>query len=442
MDEIDAKKRMDEAIRRVIRQFPFWEVYLISMKLICRKTLPSISLGVGLRLYFNPDYVNRKTVRELAAIILCQLYQVFLSQGKRRNGRDPFVWMLACGLESGGDYQEGQAIGLPPEAVVPAFYSFQAGLTAELYYNLLMDMDEIPLPFSLKDKDGFEILGGPKFIFKPKGDSDDPILAGSELLGEDSKNYLESLGIESWEDEDNSATLEIDPIFEMIQREDTRKEMRKFASEKPGKIPEHLLLESQVGRSRLSWKSELSKLLKSFTVGRSGRLRFSYNIFNPKEVILGGHFLLPGSQTLGVNPLVIIDTSGSMRPEYFKDALGELDGLIKSVCGLAGTSVMACDAKPKPVQFVKTARQFDLIGGGGTDMSIGLQAVNSLKVKPDVVIVMTDGETNWPAESPTEVPVVILIVSPKWSIKDRRNYPPPKWGTLIEMYPSSSKKRN
>ena len=54
-----------------------------------------------------------------------------------------------------------------------------------------------------------------------------------------------------------------------------------------------------------------------------------------------------------------------------------------------------------------------LLGGGGTDMTVGLDACTSLRPLPDVVVVMTDGETPWPS-SPLpglEAAAVIALLS-------------------------------
>ncbi|MEU9379422.1 VWA-like domain-containing protein [Streptomyces sp. NPDC048255] len=63
-------------------------------------------------------------------------------------------------------------------------------------------------------------------------------------------------------------------------------------------------------------------------------------------------------------------------------------------------AVLACDADVHAVTRVTGAEQVTLAGGGGTDLRVGIPAALALPDRPDVVVVLTDGFTPWPAESP------------------------------------------
>jgi len=74
------------------------------------------------------------------------------------------------------------------------------------------------------------------------------------------------------------------------------------------------------------------------------------------------------------------------------------------------------------------ARVFDpkqiekiLAGGGGTDMGIGIDAAMKLKQKPDIIIVLTDGQTPWPNRPPKAKTIIGLLGgdtdTPKWAKK-------------------------
>jgi predicted metal-dependent peptidase len=74
-----------------------------------------------------------------------------------------------------------------------------------------------------------------------------------------------------------------------------------------------------------------------------------------------------------------------------------------------------------PVQRVSSARQVELIGGGGTDMGAGIGAAAALRPRPAVTVVLTDGYTPWPAVAPKGMRVVVGLLgeaapdAPPWA---------------------------
>ena len=51
-----------------------------------------------------------------------------------------------------------------------------------------------------------------------------------------------------------------------------------------------------------------------------------------------------------------------------------------------------------------------LAGGGGTDMGVGIRAAARLRPRPQVVVVLTDGGTPWPASPPPGISVVVGLI--------------------------------
>ncbi|RSS94279.1 VWA-like domain-containing protein, partial [Streptomyces sp. WAC05950] len=50
-----------------------------------------------------------------------------------------------------------------------------------------------------------------------------------------------------------------------------------------------------------------------------------------------------------------------------------------------------------------------LAGGGGTDMRVGISAALAMPDRPNVVVVLTDGYTPWPDETPSCRLIAALI---------------------------------
>jgi predicted metal-dependent peptidase len=118
-------------------------------------------------------------------------------------------------------------------------------------------------------------------------------------------------------------------------------------------------------------------------------------------------------------PGFLIDTSSSMQNEQLSRALTELGALTRQLGYASEVVVACCDAAVHGVKRVFNPSQLQLYGGGGTDIGKGLEWFIARKNGPiDLLIVVTDCETVWPAEAPP-FPVITIRVG--------EGLPPP-WG--------------
>ena len=63
-------------------------------------------------------------------------------------------------------------------------------------------------------------------------------------------------------------------------------------------------------------------------------------------------------------------------------------------------------------------------------MELGIQAALETRPRPDLVVLLTDGETGWP-HRPTPVPLVAVILG-----RQRAKLPPtPAWAVRVECVP-------
>ena len=95
-----------------------------------------------------------------------------------------------------------------------------------------------------------------------------------------------------------------------------------------------------------------------------------------------------------------------MGEDDLNAALSEVAGIVRAT-GQVQIPVICCDAAAAPVQRVSRAFNIELIGGGGTDMGVGIHAAEKLGV--GVIIVLTDGYTGWPPQPPRAELVVGII---------------------------------
>lgn len=137
-------------------------------------------------------------------------------------------------------------------------------------------------------------------------------------------------------------------------------------------------------------------------------------------------FILPGMKGGLCHVAVVIDTSGSMTDHQLAMALAELRGILQALQNMVSVSVLSVDAAVGKVQRILNPRKVELIGGGGTDMSLGIEQAAESKPKPDVIVVLTDGYTGWPDSPPPGIKKVIVVI-----LKGEASAPP--WADVVEV---------
>jgi predicted metal-dependent peptidase len=88
-----------------------------------------------------------------------------------------------------------------------------------------------------------------------------------------------------------------------------------------------------------------------------------------------------------VTVAVVVDTSGSMGQSELEAALAEIKGVIRAAgIGPRGLLVLACDAAVGATTRIRRTSEVQLVGGGGTDMRVGITAAEAVRPAPDVVV--------------------------------------------------------
>ncbi|OHV36648.1 hypothetical protein BCD49_18920 [Pseudofrankia sp. EUN1h] len=145
--------------------------------------------------------------------------------------------------------------------------------------------------------------------------------------------------------------------------------------------------------------------------------------------------VLPSLRRMPPRVGVVIDTSGSVSDAELGSALLEVTAIGRAVGGRGDlVTVVPCDAAAQAVRSLCHAEGIPLIGGGGTNLCAGLDAALRARPRPDVLVVLTDGQTPWPRLSPSCRTVIGLF--------DRRPSPgressrwdlPPAWATVVTI---------
>jgi predicted metal-dependent peptidase len=133
---------------------------------------------------------------------------------------------------------------------------------------------------------------------------------------------------------------------------------------------------------------------------------------------------------------IVCDTSGSMTGDLLGRVLAEVEGLLQRV-GLRGNNVrvLTCDAQVHSLKRVSRASQIELLGGGGTDMGEGITQALALRPRPTIVVVLTDGFTPWPTETPRGAKVIVGLMEnrPGMGRWVHRIPAPPSWAKVVRI---------
>ena len=102
-----------------------------------------------------------------------------------------------------------------------------------------------------------------------------------------------------------------------------------------------------------------------------------------------------------------------MGPDELAAVTTEVDGIARQA-GVRGPDLRVFDVDAATHRAVgyRHARTLDTVaGGGGTDMRVGIRDALAERPRPTAVVVISDGQTPWPAER-TRAPLIICLVGP------------------------------
>jgi len=157
------------------------------------------------------------------------------------------------------------------------------------------------------------------------------------------------------------------------------------------------------------------RALRDSTLGRYDR---TYRRPHRRQACYG-EFIMSSFYQPRPRPGFLIDTSSSMGESQLARAVSELGNLTRQLGYGAEVVVACCDAAVHEVKKVFSTTQVELYGGGGTDLRAGLRAFVDRRNPPiDLLVIVSDCRTPWPAEAPP-CPVVTIRVG---------DGTPPPWG--------------
>jgi predicted metal-dependent peptidase len=193
-----------------------------------------------------------------------------------------------------------------------------------------------------------------------------------------------------------------------------------------GDVPAGMLRwADEVLTPKVDWRRALAGELRKAVADTAGAVDYSYRRPS-RRASAAGSVVLPALRRPVPEVAVVCDTSGSMIDDMLAASLAEVEGLLGALGLARQLRVLACDTAVAPARRVTSARQVELVGGGGTDMGAGIEAAAALRPRPAVTVVLTDGLTPWPDEPPRGMRVVVGLIG------DEAPEPPP-WARSVAI---------
>ncbi|MEV4613553.1 VWA-like domain-containing protein [Kitasatospora sp. NPDC049258] len=190
------------------------------------------------------------------------------------------------------------------------------------------------------------------------------------------------------------------------------------------------------------WRELLGAAVRSAASGAGAGEDYSYGRPSRRSAGVPGA-VLPSLRRRPPRVAVVIDTSGSVSDAELGSALLEVAAISRAVGGRRDqVTVLPCDAAARVVHPLCRAEGIPLLGGGGTDLRTGFAKALATQPRPDVIVVLTDGQTPWPARRPPCRTVVGLFPRQRsaasWDEDDPDHVPdsPPGWARVVDIGPA------
>ncbi|MEU3620370.1 VWA-like domain-containing protein [Streptomyces sp. NPDC006872] len=185
------------------------------------------------------------------------------------------------------------------------------------------------------------------------------------------------------------------------------------------------------------WRELLGAAVRSATSGPGAGEDYSYGRPARRSASVPGA-VLPSLRRRPPRVCVVVDTSGSVSDAELGSALLEVAAISRAVGGRRDlVTVVPCDASARIAHPLCRAEGIPLVGGGGTDLRTGFAKALRLSPRPDVVVILTDGQTPWPTTRPPCRTVVGLFPrsSDSYDEDDPDYVPdvPPGWARVVEL---------
>lgn len=205
----------------------------------------------------------------------------------------------------------------------------------------------------------------------------------------------------------------IHPAEAMAIRRNVAEAIKKEKQSGRGHTPAgwDVFADAELRPAKIRWQDRLQAMGRQAVARVAGERHNTYRRLSRSSIVNGCKVVKPSTYDILPTVFVVLDTSGSMgsgRGSRLEAALCEAEAILRS--NKVKALFIDCDAAVySNAQEVRSVRSARISGGGGTDMRVGVRAARSQRIKPDIIVVITDGDTPWPEAK--DVQGVLMITA-------------------------------
>ena len=377
-------------------RFPYLATGLFGAEVVAAAGSGTVSVDEGWRMRADPDLIAGWTAAQLGSVLVHHVCHLLRIHGERAqavgvSSHDAPRWVQAADAEINDDLVPA-GLDLPGRPVLPADLGAPDGLLAEQYFEASTTDRSAKNKNLAAAGDWLDCGSGADGVPRPDdGPSARPAWQADLLRRQVAQDVIAHAKL-------------------------------------AGNVPAGLLRwAEEILDPKVNWRRVLAAELRRAVAEVSGAVDYSYRRPSRRAAV-AGNVVLPALRRPVPDVAVVCDTSGSMTEDLLAAALAEVEGLMRALGMARQVRVLACDTAVGAAQRVSSARQVELVGGGGTDMGTGIAAAVALRPRPAITVVLTDGYTPWPAAAPKGTRVVIGLLGP-WAPDA------PAWARAVRVDP-------
>lgn len=381
---------------------PYFAHVLFAVSPLAAPGLGTFGVDRWWRLYMDPDLLTGEdgwTPATVGAVLLHEVGHLIRDHAGRIAGLNSphhhLAWNLSTDAEINDDLI-GAGVALPEGVVTPAALGLPDNDLAETYYRLLLANQA---GGGLPD-DGGPGCGSGAGTAPVPGELPESVDAGA------------GAGVPV-------SAAEAD----LIRRRVATDVQHSYGGQGRGSVPAGLVrwADAVLAPAKVPWRRLLRAGLRRCLGEAAGLVNYSYTRPARRQV---PRIVRPAMRRPVLHVALVVDTSGSMSAADLAAAMSEVDGVLRqSGIGAEHVRLLSCDAGATSAKLIRSVRDVQLVGGGGTDMRVGISQALTARPLPDVVIVLTDGYTLWPDHQIRARLVCVLIgdqppveATPVWAV--------------------------
>ena len=399
-----AAARLWAAIR-----FPYLATGVFGAQVMAERNSGTVSVDESWRMRADPELTAAWTPAQLGSVLVHHVCHLLRTHGERAQAAgirpdEARTWVRAADAEINDDLVSA-GLDLPGRPVLPRDLRAEDGLLAEQYFDGIRQ--------ARRAEDGRGAGTGDRSASSESGETAGAWLdCGSGADGMPRPGQ-EPGGLPGWQ-------------AELLRRQVAQDIVAH--GKQAGTVPAGLLRwAEEVLTPKVNWRALLAAELRRAIAEVSGAVDYSYRRPSRRSAAVGP-VVLPALRRPVPEVAVVCDTSGSMTADLLAMVLAEVEGLLRALGLARQVRVLACDTAFAPAQRVSSARQVQLVGGGGTNMGAGIEAAAALRPRPAVTVVLTDGYTPWPAAAPKGMRIVVGLLGAQAP-------PAPPWARSVRVEP-------